>query len=388
MSRKRSPARTTLAALGIIAMLAAVATSARAQIIHGQNPELSQRLTYMSWKVSGDEEFTLQEWHVPLTIRSGLAENIELAVTGAVVSASADWPSAGDPISGLTDAKAQVAASLMGDQVLLAGGVSLPTGQKKLSRDQQELLSWLSSDFLNFPLKNPGEGINLFGQAGLALPAGQWVFGASAALYLAGKYEPYDNGREYQPGSRLVGGVGAERIWPANHRLTCDLLVIYSTNDKLDGEAVFRDGVQFDARLAGVVALGRGSLEGGLRYIQRGKDKQPGPAEDLIAETDKRHGDDFRLHAAGRMPVGQTVSGWLSVDAKFLAANDYPKASPFFEDAAHLAGFGGGLDFELGLRARAGLGARVWTGSSDGAQGLGAIDLSGLEVLQHFVVTF
>lgn len=369
-------------------LVGASGSPAPAQIIHGQRAELTQQLSFMSWKVSGPAEFTLQEWHVPLTLRAALAENVELAVAGALVNASGDWDLADEQISGVTDAKAQVAASLWGDQVLLAGGVSLPTGQKKLSRDQQELLAWLSSDFLNFPLKNPGEGFNIYGQAGAALPAGQWVFGASAALYLTGEYQPYDNDRQYRPGSRLVGAIGAERIWPANHRLTCDLLVIYSTDDQLDGAAVFRDGVQFDARVHGVVALGDGSLEGGLRYIQRGKDRQRGSDEDLIAEPDKRHGDDFRLRLAGHLPVGEDVNAWLSLDAKFLAANDYPKASPFFEDAARLVGFGAGLDFSLGPRTRAGLGARGWTGSSDGARGLGAIDLAGFEILQHFSVTF
>jgi hypothetical protein len=108
----------------------------------------------------------------------------------------------------------------------------------------------------------------------------------------------------------------------------------------------------------------------------------------LIAEPDKRHGDDFRLHAGARIPVGQSVTGWISTDAKFLAANDYAEASPFFEDAARLVGFGGGLDFALGQHSRAGIGVRGWSGSSDGALGLGALDLSGIELIQQFVYTF
>jgi hypothetical protein len=276
----------------------------------------------------------------------------------------------------------------MDDQFLLSGGVSLPTGQKKLSNDQQELLTWLSSDFLSFPARNPGEGLNLFGQAGAALPAGQWVFGASLAAHLAGKYEPYDNGREYQPGSRLIFNLGTERIWPADHKLTADFLVIYSTDDELEGRAIFRDGIQFDTRVQGVIVIGNSSLEGGLRYILRGKDKQPGADADLVAESDKRHGDEFRLHSAAHIPAGRSVGLWISIDAKFLSANDYPKTSPFFEDAARLTGFGGGLDFTLGPRSHAGVGARAWTGKSDGALGMGPLDLSGLELLQHFTFTF
>ncbi len=359
-----------------------------AQIIHGQRPELTQGLTFMSWDVSGKSKFSIQEWHFPIMIRAGVAENIELAVSAGAINAVGDLNLGDEQISGLTDAKAQMSASFLDDQLLLSGGVSLPTGQKRLSEDQQALLTWLSSDFLTFPIRNPGEGLNLFGQLGSAIPVGQWVLGTSLAAYLAGKYEPYDNGREYQPGSRLILNVGTERIWPANHRLTCDLLMTYTTDDKLEGRAIFRDGVQFDVRVHGLAAFGKGSIEGGLRYILRSKDRQPGADADLIAEPDKRHGDDFRLHAGLRIPAGKLVSAWVSADAKFLAANDYSETSPFFEDAARLTGFGGGLDFTLGPRSRAGVGVRGWTGSSDGALGLGALDLSGIELIQHFTINF
>lgn len=377
-----------MAILIVSMIIAGLVPETQAQIIHGQRPVLTQFLSFSSWDISGDTDLTIQEWHVPVIFKTGVAENVELAVSGALINATGDLRLVNEQISGLADSKIQLSASLMDDQVLLSGGVSLPTGQKKLSADQQELLLWLSSDYLSFPVRNPGEGMNLFGQIGTALPAGQWVFGASAAAYLSGKYEPFDNGREYQPGSRLVLNVGTERIWPANHRLTCDILMIYSTDDKLEGQAVFRDGVQFDTRVRGVVAIGKGSIEGGLRYILRGKDKQLRADADLVTDRNRRHGDDFRLHAVARMPVAPSLALWVSADAKFLAANDYPKASPFFGDAARLTGFGGGVDFDLGPRSRAGVGVRAWTGSSDRAFGLGKVDLSRIELIQRIDFTF
>lgn len=375
-------------ALLAAAVISVLSERAEGQIIHGQRPAFSQGMTFASWNISGTDELTIQEWHVPLLIRTGVAENVDLAISGALLNATGDWDIGDDHISGLTDSKIQISSSLMDDQILLSGGVSLPTGQKKLTDEQQRLLTWLSSDFLSFPARNPGEGLNLFAQAGAALPAGQWVFGASVAGHLAGKYEPFDNGREYQPGSRLILDFGTERIWPADHKLTADLIVVYSTEDKLEGRSIFRDGVQFDTRVHGILMLGKNSLEGGLRYILRGKDEQPGTDAELVAESDKRHGDEFRLHAALRLPASQSVGLWASVDGKLLSANDYPKASPFFEDAARLTGFGGGIDFALGPRSSAGAGIRVWAGSSDGALGMGALDLSGFELLQHFTMTF
>lgn len=377
-----------LMALLVSAIAVIPSLEAHAQIIHGQRPELMQGLTFLSWKVTGDDEFKIEEWHLPVMLRAGLAENVELAVSGALLNASGDLSPNDDAISGLTDSRVQLSASFMDDQVLVSGGASLPTGQSQLTTEQQALLFWLSSDFLSFPVRSPGEGLNIFGQVGTALPAGQWVVGASLALHLAGSYEPYDNGREYTPGSRIIGNIGTERIWPANHRLTCDLLVTYTTDDKLEGNAIFRDGVQFDTRVHGLLALGRGSVEGGFRYILRGKDRVKGTSEELVPEPDKRHGDEFRLYGVGRLPVSHAATLWISGDAKLLSANDYPAASPFFEDAARVTGFGGGVDFALSPRSRAGIGVRGWTGSSDGAMGLGQLDLSGFELMQHFIVTF
>lgn len=321
-------------------------------------------------------------------LRTGIRENVEMAVSGALVNAEADWNRNDNKINGLTDAKAQVSASFMNDQLLVSGGLSLPTGQTKLSPDEQALLSWLASDFLNFPIKNPGEGLNLFGQIGIATPAGGWVLGASGAVYLAGKYTPYDNDREYQPGSRLVVNFGAEREWPSRHKAGADFIVIYSTDDKVEGESIFRDGMQFDSRIHASLAFGKSNLEAGVRYILRAKDKITGSGENLVGEANNRHGDDFRMYALGRLPMGNTLAGWASIDAKFLAANDYPALHPFFEDKARLTGIGGGIDFGLGPNTKAGIGIKAWRGSSDGALGQDQLDFTGLEVNQQFTVRF
>ena len=375
--------------IGIFALMIVVAAApVEAQIVHGQKPELTQGLTFLSWDVTGDTAFTIQEWHVPVIVRAGLRENLELAVYGALVNAEADWNREDNDINGLTDAKVQVSASLMNDQLLLSGGLSLPTGQTELTRDEQALLSWLASDFLNFPIKNPGEGMNVFGQVGFATPAGQWVLGMSSAAYLAGKYTPYDNNHEYQPGSRYVFNAGAEREWPSRHRASVDFIFIYSSDDKVDGKSIFRDGVQLDSRLSGRLAVGKGDLEGGIRYVLRAKDKTTGDGDALVSELNNRHGDDFRLYALGHLPLGGKLAGWASVDAKFLAANDYPPGHPFFEDKARLTGIGGGLDFGLGPRSKAGIGVKVWNGTSDGALGQNQLDFSGLEITQYFSVTF
>jgi len=42
-------------------------------------------------------------------------------------------------------------------------------GKTKLNA-RARAIPWLAADFLNFPVKNPGEGLEVFGEVGVALP--------------------------------------------------------------------------------------------------------------------------------------------------------------------------------------------------------------------------
>lgn len=361
--------------------------SASAQIIHGQRPEITQGLNYLSWDITGDTSFTISQWYAPITVRAGLAENLELGIYSAATGSEADWSDEDNTLTGLLDSKIQLAAAFLNDRLLISGGVSIPTGKTRLDGHESALIEWMTADFLNFPVKNPGEGLNLFGQMGVATPVAQWVLGAAGAVYVAGEYSPYESNLKYTPGSRIVGNVGIERDWEKRHRLGADLVVIYSTDDKVEGKSVFRDGIQFDGRVLGQVTLGRMVVDGAVRGIVRGKDYQPGEAGKLVSELNNRNGNDLRFHLGMKLPLATAFAIWVSGDAKLLAANSYPSDSPFFEDQARLAGFGGGMDIRLGRRARFEVGARSWTGSSDGALGLKRLDLKGIEFLQRLSVT-
>ncbi|HSG99345.1 MAG TPA: hypothetical protein VLB27_04805, partial [candidate division Zixibacteria bacterium] len=187
--------------------------SVHGQIIHGQRPQLSQGLTYISWKVKGKEEFTLAQLFLPVSAHAPLKDNVEVAVFGGASRSEADWAVQGDDISGLVDSRVQIAASLNNDQILLSAGASLPTGQTRLTPVQQLLMTFMSADFLNFPVKTPGEGFNLFGEVGAAFPLGPWAAGVAGAVFVAGEYKPYETDLTYRPGSRIVLTTGLERVW-------------------------------------------------------------------------------------------------------------------------------------------------------------------------------
>jgi hypothetical protein len=253
---------------------------------------------------------------------------------------------------------------------------------------QQSLLSFLTSDFLNYPVKNPGEGMNIFAELGFATPLGQWVFGAAGAVMIPGEYNPYDAELTYQPGTRLIGTMGIERAWGSKNFISADMVIVSSAEDKADGETIFRDGSQFDLRLSGRVGGGRVSIAGGVRYIMRGKDQRPNDADaKLVAEARNHNGNDLRIQLAPRITLSPKVGLWASVETKILAANDYETTHALFEDAARIQGAGGGVELRLNPRSVVRLGARVWSGSSDGAFGIGPFDLTGYEIIQHLTVT-
>lgn len=378
-----------IAALAFIAVCVVPMHSACGQMIGGQLSSLTEQFSFTSWKLSGDTtDLKVTQWYLPILVKSDIAPDWQLALSTAASGSDAkDIDDAS--ISGLTDTRIQASHSMSDNQVLLSAGLSLPTGVTKLSREERFLLPWLSADFFNFPLKYPGEGLNFFGEAGVALPAGDWVWGAAGAIHYAGEYEPFDDGRKYKPGARLIGTLGADRDWPGEGHFAADLVLVFSSNDESEGTEVFADGTQIDMRVSGRKEFENGRIDAAIRYIVRGKNKVLSSEDiDLVRETNNTNGNDLRFLLTGRRDLSPKAQGWASVEAKFLAANDWEEGDPLYEDAANLFGFGGGVDLILSERATAGAGIRLWTGSSDGSYLFEPVDFSGFEFIQRLTMTF
>ncbi len=361
---------------------------ADAQIVYGQKSSVMQSLTYLSWRISGDTSLTLSQWYVPVYVRGAISSGWDLSIYSAVSGTSTKPTTAQGEITGVNDSRIQLSHAMADDRILLSAGVSLPTGQTKLTPLRRALLPWLSADFFNFPLKTPGEGLNLFGELGVAAPLSGWTMGMAGAVYYSGKYEPYDDRREYQPGLRVVGTVGLHRDWPHRGHLGADLITVYSADDKVDGLAVFGDGIQFDIRAAGSRMSTRGRIEAALRFIARGKNRRfdAGNA-DLVRERNNTNGNDLRANLALHHVLAGRLQGWVTIDAKILAANEYGLGSPLYEGASRIYGFGGGIDLGFGSGVIMGLGGRYWTGSSDGSGAFKSLDLSGFEIIQRLTLT-
>jgi hypothetical protein len=366
-------------AIGILAVLGHVSVSA--QTVPTRSFNFAQSLTYLSWKFTGDSTSqTVSQLFVPVYVKARLADDWGVALYSSASRSSSN--SATSPaISGLNDSKVQLTHSLAEDRILLSAGASFPTGKTKLSATERELIPWLTADFFNFPVKIPGEGLELFGEVGVAVPASMWVLGMAGAVHYYGKYTPYDDERDYQPGMRVIGTAGLSRDWSRRGHIGLDVVVIYSTNDKVLGSPVFGDGLQLDFRLVGSREFAKGGYEAAARFIQRGKNKiLSASGLDLVNEQSKTNGNDFRFHCSAHHSMIGRLQGWGSFDTKILMANGYPADNPLYTKGARIFGFGGGLDLPLGTAATIGVGARIWTGSSGGTQSHEALDLSGYEI--------
>jgi len=348
---------------------------------------VSQGLTYLSWTISGDEDFKIAQLHAPLMLRAPLRQNIGLTVYSGASHSSANWDVDGDNLGGLLDSRVEVEGSFADGRILLAGGVSLPTGKTQLARAEQQLVGWLASDIFNFPLKLPGEGFGMFGELGVAAPAGPWAVGSSIGLLINGEYNPYETPLDYKPGSRWVFTVGADRRWRNGGSMSADVILVGFTDDQADGEAIFREGSQIDLRWHGQGVRGRMMYEGGLRYIVRGEDRRLDPDQsELVKETHNTNGSEFRFLLSPHMMITPAVSAWIALEGKFVGANDYASSDPLYQDAARLIGFGGGADFKVHDNATLGGGVRVWSGSADGSASYDRLDLSGFEIVERLTI--
>lgn len=376
-----------LIALSVLTAMILAGSSVGAQVNSFRGSSLSQNLTYLSWKLKGDTtDLTVSQLFTPVLLRIRLAEGWNMGLWSAASRSTSNGGSSPE-ISGLNDSKFQLTHTMADGQFLLSAGASVPTGQTKLDATKRELIPWLSADFFNFPVKIPGEGLEVFGEAGLALPTSGWVVGLAGAAHYFTKYTPYDDDREYQPGMRLIGTAGIGRDWAERGHVGFDLLAIYSTDDKVDGSAVFGDGMQIEARLVAMTKSASGGLEAMARFIQRGKDRILLPSNpDPITEASNTNGNDLRVHLGAHHLLAGRLSGWVSFDTKMLMANGYASNNPRFQDAARILGFGGGIDIGLGGRSTLGVGGRYWTGSSDGAFAREKLDLSGFEVVQRLFI--
>jgi hypothetical protein len=352
------------------------------QIVFGQPPSGEIKFIYQSWDVTNDdgEEISLSQWVIPVYGFVPIQDNLEVVFTSSTAGSSRELNDGSGTatdasLSGLNDSRLAVYASFLEDRVLLGAGVNLPTGKKALDNDEVGVVNLLTESFLNFPVKNYGEGFGATLEAGYARTFDNLSFGAGAAYVLKASYEPLEGTDDYKPGNVIrLAAFGSARRDQFSGRLS----VVYNMfgEDELDGNPVFQDGDIFDLTGEFRYREDRISTLLGLRQLIRGKDKRLDAGE-LVTEAEKSHGAETRIYGEVGYSATERIGVKALLDYQYVAANGY--------DEDHVRGFGSSNYFGIGAgltgafsKVLSGVAEfEYFTGSADDS----ALDLSGWQLV-------
>jgi hypothetical protein len=176
--------------------------------------ELRLAPQYMEYQVHAPADETIAELAIPVFVTIPVGSRFTFDVGTAYARAHVTSGAELSEISGLTDTQIRGNLTLGSDFVVLTAGVSLPTGDERVTLDQLAAAGRIGNDFLAFPVSNMGTGLAVTGGVAVARPVGAWRLGVGAAARRSRAYEPFDvpgQSFRYQPGNEVRARLGADR---------------------------------------------------------------------------------------------------------------------------------------------------------------------------------
>ncbi len=357
-------------ALMVIAMagLFAPLSPTHSQIMYGQPTSGDMGFIYSHWSLdNGSGTTEISQLTIPLTGFVPIRDNLEAFFYVANSSNTLEGSNTDYSLSGLSDARLQLNRSFNDDHLLLSVGVNLPTGKKKLNRDEELLvLQMLSQNYLNFPMRRFGEGFGVNMLLGGAQMLGEFRCGAGIMYQYNGSYNPYEEMGKYDPGDFVSINAGAD--WQNDRlKLTGNVIFTGYTDDKLEGSKVLQQSSQFDLRF-GVIHSGNAyDISGGIGYLLRGRNTFYNPDK-----SERRlFGDVLLINASLTRRLQQ---GWRltpSLELKHIVGADEDNIG-----SATIFGLGGAVGRTFGEQIGVTIGGKYFTGNADD----GDIDLSGFQL--------
>ncbi|MCK4632967.1 MAG: hypothetical protein KAT79_06820 [candidate division Zixibacteria bacterium] len=357
-----------------------LASSVSGQIVFGQKTWGSPQFVYTHWTVTHDDlELTINQSHMPLTGFVPLKDNLELQFYVANSSSSLEFGDYDISVSGLSDTRLQISQSLSDDQIVISGGMNLPTGKKKLGySDEWAVIELLAQDFLDVPSRKYGEGLGLSALVGIARDIGGMQVGGGISFQFNGKYEPYEEAGNYDPGDMIGINAGGE-LQRGPIKWSANLAYTMFTADKLEDKKTLKQGSQLAVGLGVVHETETRAIGGSLSYLIRDRNETYDSDESVLSCL-KSYGNELVVNGFATL---QPAAGWTvtpSASLQKLAARESSfRIATIIEDdfgAGSILGAGCGINREITPQIDAGLGFRYFTGSTDG----GDIDLSGYQI--------
>ncbi len=223
---------------------------------------------------SASTKITVAQTSTPFSTSIPITTRMLLTITGSVASSSNDVPQVVTDTSGnittlendkyemkgLSDTKLAMSYVVPGDKLWINGGLSFPTGQKKLTSDQFKVSRMISQAGLNFRVPIAGQGFNAnlglayaysysrrivlgFGMSGTY----KGIFEPIAIENIEGSNTTFPN-VEYNPGEDFSMNSGIDYT-SANkeQRFSSDLTFSYYLPDQINNQKTFQVGPRFNA---------------------------------------------------------------------------------------------------------------------------------------------
>ncbi len=348
-------------------ILLTMAESTPAQIVYGQPASGDVQVVFTSWSLDeADGTTDLTQLAMPLRGFLPLGDNLEAMVYLDNSNNKLENTAGEAKLSGLGDLRLQLSRSFSDDHLVAGLGINLPTGKNGLDTKEEALvLNMLAQNYLAMPMRRFGQGLGMTATLGAAQLLSGWRCGMGLSYQYNGKYDPYEDVTDYDPGDVISVNAGFDRqIGQAI--VTLELIFSAYAADKLDGDEVFKQSTQVSAGFGVSHDTDHHRVGGSIGYLARGRN-------DLFTGEDSRlkiYGNEFRAGAEYLFKPGSSVAIGPTVEFRSIAANDLGFGSSSIVGAGLLAGIEVSESFSIDA------GARYFTGSVDG----GDIDLTGLQL--------
>jgi len=206
--------------------------------IISQQKQLRILPVFQSWE---DEGVVISELSVPLSVYYPVSRKMSLMLTGNQASISSDNTT---NLSGLTDSQLLMSYHLDSYQILINGGINLPSGKADLNPEEFETSKLISLNHYNFRTPSLGQGLMVNIGATWAYPFSEGlIFGAGFSYQYKGEYAPVSGlDAGYKPGNELLLTAGLDMRLSSSSVLSFDGILTSYQADQYDGKDIYQAG--------------------------------------------------------------------------------------------------------------------------------------------------
>jgi hypothetical protein len=314
------PMRHTSRVSILCAALAMMASPAHAQLPFDATARLAPQL--VSYRIAAPVDERITEFAVPLFVAVPLGRSLVLDVGTAYAQTEVVSGAFKSSIDGLTDTQLRLSYTTRNENIVLTGGLNLPTGRATAQASELLAASRIGSDFLDFPISNMGTGFGVTAGIAFAHSFRNWSVGLGGSARRTGSYEPFrlgDTTFRYQPGDEYRVRIGADRPVGAGQVM---LGLSYSTfgADELGG-SIYNTGDRYVGQFSYSRPTALGMMSLGVWNLYRSEGERAGGLRapwDNIANLSLSLG--LPMGAASLEPTLQLRSWWQGVEASGAAA--------------------------------------------------------------------